>query len=295
MSFYNDIASYCEKKLLLLGYTLNNKSDRDIIYIFMNHHHRRIKTKPRSLYFSRELKNSIPDKYKSNFNLLCKKIKEGASLQEHQSRKINRLYNDSLLNDWFIHHFHLGNKLDKNGLIEGTEHILMAMVFDDSFYAIKVYTHGEWANQEIIKIAYNNWPSMFKEKFYTYDYSHPPLTDSEVVEYRNKHIICPVVMDDGSRHWTGGGYMVNGESMTICFKLIKLRKECEALEEWLSKNKTHIITEAESKGIVFSSIHEFCLVHNGSEFKIAEKLSGTGFNIEAIDKELKLLGRLLEA
>ena len=74
-----------------------------------------------------------------------------------------------MLNDWFIHHFHLGNKLDKNGLIEETEHILMAMVFDDAFYAIKVYTHKEWANQEIIKIAYNNWPSMIKEKFYDYN------------------------------------------------------------------------------------------------------------------------------
>ena len=89
--------------------------------------------------------------------------------------------------------------------------------------------------------------------------------------------------------------MANCESMNICMKLIKLRKECEALEEWLSKNKMCIISEAESKGITFSSTHEFCLTHNDSEFKLAEKLSSIAFNIEEIDKELNLLGRLLEA
>lgn len=297
MNFFNDIAEYCKEQLLLHGYKLKNKNknNRDAISIFMNHYHRKIKIKPRELYLSQELEDSIPVEYKNNFDSLSEKVKKGGSIKEHQSKKINEVYNDSLLNDWFVHHLHLGNELEKDGLfVKRTDLVLMAMVFDDAFYAIKVYPHKKWANQEIIKIAYNNWPSMFKEKFFDYNCSHPPLTDIEVQEYRNKHINCPVVMDDGSRYWMGGGYMVNGESMKICYKLIRLRKDCEALEEWLSKNKMDIITEAESKGIIFSSTHEFCLAHNGSEFKLAEKLSGTGFNIEIIEKELNLLGRLLE-
>ena len=56
---------------------------------------------------------------------------------------------DGLLNEWGVHHLHLGTKsYSKNhAFIARTGPLLLALIAEDDFYAINVYLHGAWESQ----------------------------------------------------------------------------------------------------------------------------------------------------
>jgi hypothetical protein len=69
-------------------------------------------------------------------------------------------FQDGLLNDWNIHHFHLGAQ-NPDGSIARTGELLFGMAIrPNTFYALYVGAHGSFADRRLLEIFVNNWPNV---------------------------------------------------------------------------------------------------------------------------------------
>ena len=125
LDFHSDWIDFHRSELTRMGFAVPNVSDpHKLSVLYFNALFRLVRPKPRKIWKSRELQ--CPPELKAGLALLEHKVKSGEDINSHLSRKISELdYNDSLLNDWGIFHFHLGTKLiakgKSKGLIEGTK------------------------------------------------------------------------------------------------------------------------------------------------------------------------------
>lgn len=125
---------------------------------FFNFKRRLIPKKRRKILRSKEF--SCPQNLKNGLTLFEEKMIKGEDSYPHLSRNIKNLdYNDSLLNDWGIYHFHLGSTMEDDGFISRTGPVLFGRFDDNNFYFINVMDHGSWTKQEMIKVLHENWPT----------------------------------------------------------------------------------------------------------------------------------------
>jgi hypothetical protein len=66
-------------------------------------------------------------------------------------------YEDQLLNDWGIIHFHLGLR-DAQGNVPRTGVVLFAFVRGDVVHCIGFFDHRSWSKIEVLEILQRNWP-----------------------------------------------------------------------------------------------------------------------------------------
>lgn len=141
MDFHSDWIALLRERLEEAGYTTGQEEEGEICHLYFNAGKRMVPAQPRRIHLSREFR--CPPDHATGLRFLEDKIRNGADLTPHLSRKILKLsYNDPILNDWGIHHFHLGLTHDAKGLIEGTPYILLARVTNDQFYMIDVVRHN---------------------------------------------------------------------------------------------------------------------------------------------------------
>jgi len=89
-------------------------SHQELTHLFLNLKRRLVKVAKRDIVKSKEL--NCPTKLLSNLHDFEKSVKAGNDLKPYLSRLTKHLSKlDLLINDWGIHHFHLGNKLDNDG------------------------------------------------------------------------------------------------------------------------------------------------------------------------------------
>ena len=139
------------------------KARDDAVITWFNYSLRRIPAQPRKLVSNASL--VCPPDLSQGWAMLQQEIAKGADLTPRLSRKIeNADYNDGMLYDWGLHHFHLGTKPDANHprLIEGTCIVLVAHVTSSEFYPIDFATHGQWGDISILKKAISTFPSIFE-------------------------------------------------------------------------------------------------------------------------------------
>lgn len=124
-----------------------------------------ISKKPRKLILSKNF--NVERSVERGWRDFKSKIIKGGDLMPHLSKGHKNPKNkDELLNEWDVHHFHLGTKYKSNGLVERTGVMLLAVVTEDIFYAIGMYDHGHWENEEIVQIIDRNWPGLQEGKVF---------------------------------------------------------------------------------------------------------------------------------
>ena len=97
---------------------------------------------------------------------LCKKIVRGRNINEHLSERImDPEFQDLLLWDWGVHHFHLGQIINGKGFANRTGPLLFAFVTHDRFHSIQVMDHSAFHDDEIVKIIHRNWPELLGSPF----------------------------------------------------------------------------------------------------------------------------------
>jgi len=87
-------------------------------------------------------------------------------LRPHQSTQLERPdYEDGLLNDFGIQHFHLGTAQHPNKpfFVSREDPLLFGLVQDDAFYCIGYYKHGDWSKTELLDIVHAHWPSVISD------------------------------------------------------------------------------------------------------------------------------------
>ena len=157
-----DYLQFCKKKLIFLFPDYIPKSEDSPMYDIERYSFRRIRRKKRRLFISKSL-NNIPSGLKNAFDKICKDILEGNDLLRYQSRFLKDYdFNDKMLADWGVQHFHLSTKVEHDGYVKRTNELLFLRITNDEAYLIGIFNHGEWEKIDIVEILHSEWPESIK-------------------------------------------------------------------------------------------------------------------------------------
>ncbi|WP_139165228.1 hypothetical protein [Butyrivibrio sp. INlla16] len=173
---------------------------------------------PRTIFYSKEF--LYPKEYELALKEFETKIRMGEDLTPFMSDKIrNSAYDDLLLNDWGIYHFHLSRRFRDDGFVGRSQYQIFAFVTDAAFYMIQTYDHSDenlYCKQEMVRILRDNWPEI-TEKTHLQGVTEltEKITDSDYKVLRHEHISTLVELGENEVYWgMGGGYASNGYSIS---------------------------------------------------------------------------------
>ena len=216
---------------------------------WFNYLRRRIRARPRKIVPNPSLK--CPSEVASGWFKLQQEIKRGDDLTPRLSRKIEEAdCNDGMLNDWGIHHFHLGTAFDPKHprLVQGTGLVLFAIVDPYEIYPIDFGPHGSWGDRGLLEKAISSFPGRF-ESFCLKGFTDVAGLDlgENVVEMR-KNRMNPVFRIGNKIYIPPGmGVTTAGTSVVATMMLDHARRQLLGLEARLceffkAKNRSVEIT-----------------------------------------------------
>jgi hypothetical protein len=230
-----DWEEHIRAKFIELGFTYNeNESLKNNSITFHRIIRRIVPSLKRKVYISKEC--TVPFIMKNGFDEIIRRFENGEDLKPYQSRLTKKSdINDLLLNDWAIHHFHLGDSLESDGYISRTGPLLYAMVTKDSAYLIAVLRHGQWTNKDLVQILHNNWKEMMNQ--FVIQSSPEHLTIEQRKTLRNKHANTVITASDGTTYCSpGGGIMSSGDCFFDIYNSDKIFFEIEKWESIVESN-----------------------------------------------------------
>lgn len=250
IDFIRDFNMNLKRQLEGLGFK-DNVSCKDACFQLLNLKRRLVSQKPRKVLLSKEF--TCPEYLKEGLNLLKEKIEKGENIQHHLSKGILDLnYHDDLLNDWGIHHLHLGTQFGQDKrFIKRTGPVLFARFDNDYAYFINVMKHGNWANQGLVKIIHRNWPDSIKQfRMDGVTGISPKPNNEEYKLLRKAHVTTFVEVEQGVVYFPiGMGYMSSGHSTDVIRTCDFYMNRLRVYEEHVKKNIAYLAKEIRAKGI----------------------------------------------
>ncbi len=188
-------------------------SDDDVLIAYFDALRRRPATRPRKIWMADDF--VCPAEYQGGWEQLQRKITDWEDLRPHLSKGHARLSTlDGLLNEWNVHHLHLGTAASSrdSSLIERSGPVLFARITGDDFYAINVYTHGDWEQTSVLESLHRNWPDTIKS-YRIRGIQGEPLTDEQRRNLRKGNMQTATTTEDGTVYMSiGGGVASSGTS-----------------------------------------------------------------------------------
>ena len=244
-TLFADFVDLCHHELVNARYTIDPSESSDAIALnYFRVQHRRIQAKPRRVRVAKDF--VCPPYSQSAFDTLRLKAETGDDLGLHQHKDFGKAdFDDSLLNDWGIHHLHLSTVM-RGQFVERSGPLLFARITDNEFYCIKIMMHGRghnpWPRQELLEIIYQNWPHSIGD----YQLKDSPAgmvvgledsrTDEEIAQLRKAGINVPTQRQDGTIHLpVGGGAASDKTSMIAAHELNRLIRQCGDLETTITQ------------------------------------------------------------
>ena len=243
--FKSDVLTIARQQLAAeWGAEAQQIPDDDVLISFFDSLRRRPAVRPRTLFVADDFQ--CPPDYEDGWKALQKKIVEGEDLRPHLSRRHASLDTlDGLLNEWGVHHLHLGTALAGNsGHAERSGPVLFARITDEDFYAINVYPHGAWENSSVLESLHRNWPDSIKNCRIK-GIQGEPLTETQRRNLRKSNVQAATAMVDGTVYMSiGGGVASSGTSAEAVMCADMLWSDVErlqiAVQEQLEKFLPHL-------------------------------------------------------
>jgi hypothetical protein len=151
-NLYGDWVNLVRDDLASQGYPPSGKeSDEEIIVRVINLERRSIASLPREVHCAQGF--TVPANLQAGFDLVKGKIEHGEDLRPHLSTRITDPdYEDAMLNEWGIHHLHLGTVIESKGFVNRTGPVLYARFESQKAFCLTVMPHGQWTNQQLIQL-----------------------------------------------------------------------------------------------------------------------------------------------
>ena len=182
---------------------MNFETDRELLLTYFGVNRRLVAPQPRTVLKADSL--CCPPEHVAALRQIEKKLRDGESIVPHLSKEIrNPAYNDALLNDWGIHHLHLGTCTRPGGFVTRTRQLLHCRFTDTHAYLIAVLAHGKWTTIALLEAMHANWPDMMA-RFRAEGVTGDQLTDLQIRELRCKHANYVLQLTDGTCYWPLGG------------------------------------------------------------------------------------------
>jgi len=214
------------------GYDVSNTSLEELPFVYFNAAKRRPIQTARVIEVSDVFQ--CPTSLLGGWERLKNLIQSGGDLTPNLSKLVNRLNNkDSMLNDWGVHHFHLGEDIEGD-FIERTGPLLFALLTNDQFFAINIFPHGAWADKEVIEIIHRNWPEVVTKYRIQGVEAVTITTESERLTLRGRNVNSVVQVSDGTVYSPiGGGLTLSGHGIKSVLNTDRQRQLLEGLEQHL--------------------------------------------------------------
>ena len=194
-----------------------------VTYLGVNR--RLVAPQPRTAVRARDF--SCSPEHITTIHQIEKKLRDGENIVSYLSTKIRETtYNDALLNDWGIHHLHLGTCIRADGFVGRTGQLLYCAFTDSHAYLIAVRGHGNWTTVALLEAMHINWPDRM-ERFRAEGVVGDKLTDFHIRELRRKNANYVLRMRDGTCYWPpGGGTTSSGsnlEDVVMADQILRMR------------------------------------------------------------------------
>jgi hypothetical protein len=155
---------------------LNAMSPQELLVLYINWSDRLVPPAPRQVMTSLAFEKSpIRQERAEVFSKILGDIAQGRDLTPYLSRRVRTGYElpqksgskklsklkhlDLLLNDWGIHHMHVSATLESDGFVARDGPLIFALFRPDRAYLIDVRTHDDFADEDLIRIIVDTWPS----------------------------------------------------------------------------------------------------------------------------------------
>lgn len=274
----SDWIKYMRSKIITSGYSADmTEHPDDLSYKFFNIYRRRVPELSRTVH--EPSKFSCPQEHQSGYIALKNKFANGDDVAPYLSKKIlSNNYEDPLLNDWGIHHFHLGEYIS-NGFADRTGPLLFALVRDADIYCIDIKAHGAWSEQNLIRTLHEEWPETI-EKYRIKGISgltYQP-TNNDVAQFRKAGVQTMVQLDEGVVYAPiGGGYSTAGTSIQAQMSADHYRHLVCNIEKYVKENADMFIEKLREHGLRPKSKPHFQLLVDEEGFHTIELGSGVMF------------------
>lgn len=231
------------------GPEVQSLPDEDIVLAFLDARRRRPVGRPRKLWVADDF--SCPPQFAAGWRAIQAEVAQGSDLWPRMSGRHLSLDNlDGLLNEWNVHHFHLGitPKPGGSGLIERTGPVLFARVTDDDFYALNVYHHGDWEKTSVLESLHRNWPDAIRH-YRLNGIAGEPLTDTQRRNLRNVNVQAPTSVSDGTVYMAiGGGVVGSGASSRASMDADMMESDIEQLGPAVQGQLENFLPHLRQKG-----------------------------------------------
>jgi hypothetical protein len=276
IDFVSDWRNIMANQLAALGYKVSNTDSTETVSLkYWNVVHRTIKPQPRE--FREAVGFTVPAQHRRAYEIIRQKVEHGDDLRPYQSRYFtDELFHDQLLNDWGVHHLHLGNIFEKPRLIYGTKDLLMARISDTTFFVITIGNHTSWTDDQIVEILHQNCPqSIATSKLSDSRTCEVVLTSEERGSLRKGGVSAPVQTQDGTTYGAlGGGYSTSKLSLKVKIDSNYYLNRVDELARTVTSRVREIVEEAWRQGIYLSDPLRLQLCLDNEHFVIREVRTG---------------------
>lgn len=208
-----DLEEYALKQLKRTGYSY--RADLPMMLQCLNVLKREVFPAPRTVCIAPDLQ--CPTEHIDGFNDLVKSLKLGRNVNHYLSSNIkNAAFSDSFLNEFGLHHFHLGCGFEVKGksagFIKRTGPVMLAYLTETHAYVLSIKKHGKngdpyiWVDDDVIECIHTHWPHVlepFKAPGITLSGEKLSREDRKV--YRRKAVNSFFEMKDGTVYTAPGG------------------------------------------------------------------------------------------
>lgn len=275
MDFYGDWIDHLRRELTAAGYPAQNPGDqREVCLQYFNYQKRRVDVRPRAVLESVQF--VVPPDVQVGYTALKAKMQNGDDLRPHLSRLLARLnYDDPMLNDWGVHHFHLGTVIEGDGFVDRTGPLLYARVLPDRILCLQILAHQNWTNRDLIETWHTNWPDTLAPYRLPADIVAPPNpTEQELQRLRRAHVNTHVQVPDGTNYAPpGSGATTSGVAVDVAMTCNRHRKIMRGLERYVRDNIGHIVQAAGADGVTLPTPCRFRLQVDQGSFVAVEQVT----------------------
>lgn len=193
---------------------VDNLHEKDIAYVYFELRNRLISQELRRVNFSNEF--NCHRSLQTGLDNIISKIESGEDLTPHLSRQIKDLNSvDPLLNDWGIHHLHLGIEIESDGFAKRRSELLYVFFNDSDAYLIQIMDHRSFSKKELLRIIHNNWPSLIDRYLIkSIKMSPSSLTDSQINQLRNEGTTTVTPIYEDTVYGPVGGGITSARTST---------------------------------------------------------------------------------
>ena len=251
MDFKSDVAHEIVRYFDKNSIKFDRGRSTDTSYLLERYFRARVKMifqRPRRVHYSAELRaklGALEERYRQPLATIEDRFKAGGDLTEFLSKLTSNVDKpDAMLNDFGIHHLHLGVKRSANaGRVERSGMLLLVWVGNDDAYLIDTRPHPRrrapndygWSHQEYLEIIDRNWPHLLDPSELR-GVSGDSVSDSGRKELQRKN--ANVVTRIGSRAIAppGGGMTSSGANLKHVMMEMKFLRLLEHVQHTIETN-----------------------------------------------------------